>query len=245
MKRIQTLILSAIFMAVMAAAFSDPFNRRLSSEERTQLEKGQVLIRNTGDIDKICVNKNEDTRKMIEIIEELDPAYLAEIIQIRPYKGNEDLIEKINGVFLNIPDYTTIPYYSERAEKWYMLYDSAVITDMQTIRTKNGGVKTDILADMEMDPFDIIKTQINIERKETGIFYQMMNLNLLRYHDKFNAVKPQEMKSVITVFRDGDNWILYALGTVDTYKIFFLKDRVETSFMNRIKTFCNFIFEKI
>ena len=98
---------------------------------------------------------------------------------------------------------------------------------------------------MEMDPFGVIKTQINIEKKENSIFYQMLNLNLLRYHDKFNAVKPQKMKSVITVFRDGDNWILYALGTVDTYKIFFLKDRVETSFMNRIKTFCNFIFEKI
>ncbi len=245
MKKIVTLILYLALIRAMATAFADPFNKRLTGEERARLEKGEVLIRNTGDIDKICVNKNDDTRKMIDIIEELDPAYLAEIIQVRPYKGNEDLLEKINGVFLNITEYTTIPYYSERAEKWYMLYDSAVITDMQTLRTKNDGIKTDILADMEMDPFDIIKTQINIEKKDSSIFYQMMNLNILRYHDKFNAVKPQKMKSVITVFRDGDKWILYALGTVDTYKIFFLKDRVETSFMNRIKTFCNFIFEKI
>ncbi len=244
MKKILALMISFAMIGMMTS-YADPFNKRLTSDERARLEKGEVVIRNTGDIDKICVNKNDDTRKMIDIIEELDPAYLAEIIQIRPYKGNEDLLEKINGVFLNISEYTTIPYYSEHAEEWYMLYDSAVITDMQTLRSKKDGVKTDILADMEMDPFGVIKTQINIEKKENSIFYQMLNLNLLRYHDKFNAVKPQKMKSVITVFRDGDNWILYALGTVDTYKIFFLKDRVETSFMNRIKTFCNFIFEKI
>ena len=53
------------------------------------------------------------------------------------------------------------------------------------------------------------------------------------------------MKSAITVFRDGDNWVLYAIGGVDTYKIFFLEDRVETSFINRIKSFCSFIFTKI
>ena len=244
MKKILTLIFTVTLMTTMTTIFADPFNQRLNSIERERLEKGEVIIRNTGDIDKICMTKNENTRKMIEIIDDLDPAYLAEIIQVRPYKGNEDLLEKINDVFLNITDYTTIPYYSERAEKWYMLYDSAVITDMKTSPIENG-IKTDILADMEMDPFDIIKTQINIEKKDSSIFYQMMNLNKLRYHDKFNAVKPQKMKSVITVFRDEDNWILYALGTVDTYKIFFLKDRVETSFMNRIKTFCNFIFEKI
>ena len=53
------------------------------------------------------------------------------------------------------------------------------------------------------------------------------------------------MVSCITVFRDGDNWILYGIGGVDALKLWFIEDRVETSFINRIKTFCNFIFTKL
>ena len=233
-----TLLFAAVLMAFTTFTFADPFNKRLTSDERAKLEAGEVVIRNTGDIDKICMTKNDATRKMIDIIDDLDPAYLAEIIQVRPYQGNEDLLEKAKAVLSNIQDYTTIPFRARAGD--YMLYNSAEITE----DTINGNSRL-ILADMDMDPFGLIKTHIDMEENDTSLFFQMMNLNQLRYRDQYNAVKPQKMKSVITIFRDGDNWILYALGSVDTYKIFFLKDRIETSFMNRIKTFCNFIFTKI
>lgn len=242
MKKILALMISFAMIGMMTS-YADPFNKRLTSEERARLEKGEVVIRNTGDIDKICMNKNDDTRKMIDIIEELDPAYLAEIIQVRPYKGNEDLIERTKAVMVKIEDYTSIPFRARAGD--YMLYNAVSIRQKSAVARDDGAIRTNILADMDMDPFGLIDASIIIDEKMDSIFYQMMNLNQLRYRDQYNAVKPQKMKSVITVFRDGDNWILYALGTVDTYKIFFLKDRVETSFMNRIKTFCNFIFEKI
>ena len=238
MKKTLTILFTAALMMVTTVTFADPFNKRLKPEEREKLEKGEVVIRNTGDIDKICMNKNEATTKMIEIIDDLDPAYLAEIIQIRPYEGNEDLLERTMAVLMDIQEYTHIPFRARAGD--YMLYNSAEITEEVT-----EGNSKKILADMDMDPFGLIKTQIDIDENESSVFFQMMNLNQLRYRDQYNAVKPQKMKSVITVFRDGDNWVLYALGSVDTFKIFFLKDRVETSFMNRIKTFCNFIFTKI
>ena len=238
MKKTLTILFTAALMMVTTVTFADPFNKRLKPEEREKLEKGEVVIRNTGDIDKICMNKNEATTKMIEVIDDLDPAYLAEIIQIRPYEGNEDLLERTMAVLMDIQEYTHIPFRARAGD--YMLYNSAEITEEVT-----EGNSKKILADMDMDPFGLIKTQIDIDENESSVFFQMMNLNQLRYRDQYNAVKPQKMKSVITVFRDGDNWVLYALGSVDTFKIFFLKDRVETSFMNRIKTFCNFIFTKI
>ena len=80
---------------------------------------------------------------------------------------------------------------------------------------------------------------------ENFYFYELKNMENLIYHEKFTAVKSKKMVSCITVFRDGDNWVLYAIGGVDVPKLWFLKDRIETSFMNRIKTFCNFIFSKI
>jgi hypothetical protein len=53
------------------------------------------------------------------------------------------------------------------------------------------------------------------------------------------------MKSVILLFRHEDNWILYGVGGVKALKVSFLEKRIETSFINRIKTFCNFVFTKI
>ena len=102
-----------------------------------------------------------------------------------------------------------------------------------------------VKADMEMKPFGVIHADILINTAEDYLYYEMVNTNDLRYYDKFTAVKANRMKSAITVFRDGDNWVLYATGGVDALRVFFLTERIETSIINRIKTFCNYIFEKI
>ena len=62
-------------------------------------------------------------------IKKLNPKYLAEIIQIKPYEGNEDLPQRLEQTLKAIPDYAGIPYYSERAEQWYDLYSSIKVTD--------------------------------------------------------------------------------------------------------------------
>ena len=96
-----------------------------------------------------------------------------------------------------------------------------------------------------MSLFGKFNSQINVTKDGNFYFYELKNMENLIYHEKFTAVKSKKMVSCITVFRDGDNWVLYAIGGVDVPKLWFLKDRIETSFMNRIKTFCNFIFSKI
>lgn len=238
MKR--TLLLIALLVAVIPLAGAQLFNDKLSADERERLANGEVVIRNIGKMKHICIQERQETEKLIRTMKKLDPNYTAEIIQIRPYAGNENLRDDIKAALVNIPDYAGIPYYSERTQSWYDLYESATITG-QT----EDGANTNIRADLEMSPFGIIKADIHLEETDDSIYYDMTNLNTLRYHDRFNAVKAENMKSAITVFRDGDNWVLYAVGGVDTFKIFFLADRVETSFINRIKTFCNFIFTKI
>ena len=231
--------ITAFMVAVSCFVSAEVFNSRLTAEEAEKLNKGEVLIRNIGKMKKICVVEREETKKVIDTMKELDPNYTAEIIQVRPYKGNENLRELIKSALLNISDYAGIPYFSERKQKWYDLYDSATITEQ--FRSRN---KLNIKADLEMDPFGVIKADIHVEENENYLYYDMVNLNTLRYHDRFNAVKANKMQSAITVFRDGDNWVLYAIGGVDTFKIFFFEERVEVSFINRIKSFCSYIFEK-
>lgn len=233
-------ISAALFLAFSAFIAASPFNSELSSEEEQKLAAGEVLIRNIDSMDDICVNETEQTKKIISTMKKLDPAYVAEVIQVRPYAGNENLKEQIDEVLCNISDYVGIPYYSQQAEKWYELYSSAEIKNI----TEEGENKT-IDCVLEMSLFGKFDSQINIIDNEKFYYYETKNMEKLVYHEKFTAVKPEKMKSCITIFRDGDNWVLYAIGGVDCPKIWFLSKRIEISFMNRIKTFCNFIFSKI
>ena len=237
-------IFLVIFISCLLPAYffgQDCFNSNLSSSERNTLSQNKVVIRKIDSLKEVSINsKNEAITKVLSEAKKLGPIYIAEIIQVKPYVGNENLLQNFETLILDIPSYAGIPYYSERAEKWYDLYSSATITSSTT----NNNTKK-INADLEMEPFGIINTQIDTMKTDSYFFYESTNLNKLRYYDKFNCVSPQKMKSLIAIYRDGDHWVLYGLGIVNAPNVFFLRDRIETSFMNRIKTFCAYFFEKL
>ena len=236
----KTLLFTALLLTLSAGAFAELFNSKLSASEREKLNNGEVVIRNIEKVKYACMNEREETKQLLATMKELGPNYTAEIIQIRPYAGNENLRDVIKEALLNIPDYAGIPYFSEHKQEWYNLYDTAEITEQV-----QDGNKTYIKANLEMSLFGVVPFDIIMEETDSYLYYDMTNIDKMGYHERFTAIKPKNMKSAITVFRDGDNWVLYAIGGVDTYKIFFLKDRVETSLINRIKSFCNYIFTKI
>lgn len=234
-------ILSAIFaFTAVSPLFAEAFNSRLSSDERQKLENGEVLIRNINSMKEACIKESSSSEKILSTMKKLDPAYVAEVIQVRTYEGNENLPQQIDEILCNIGDYVGIPYFSERTQKWYELYSSAEIREI----TEEGSSKQ-IDCVLEMSLFGKFDSRINVVQDEEFFYYELKNMENLIYHEKFTAIKAKKMVSCITLFRDGDNWILYAIGGIDAPKLWFLKDRIETSFMNRIKTFCNFIFSKI
>ena len=53
------------------------------------------------------------------------------------------------------------------------------------------------------------------------------------------------MKSLILLFKDGDNWVLYGIGAVKAPKLAMFEKRIERSFINKTKTFCSYVFSKI
>ena len=231
---------SLLITLALISSYGATFNNRLSSEEKAKLDRGEVIIRNIDSVKNVCITENAHTKKILSTIKKLSPNYCAEIIQIRPYKGNEDLQDKINTSLLKIDDYVGIPYWSVRTQKWYELYSSAEITHASI-----EGNTTKIDCILEMSLFGKFKSKILIEETPDYYFYNLKNMEDLIYHKKFTAVKSEKMESCITVFRDGDNWVLYGIGGVNALKLWFIEERVETSFINRIKTFCNFIFTRI
>lgn len=220
---------------------ADPFNDLLLDEERAVLDSGDILIKNIKYKRFLCLNKGISPLgdKLIDEINDLCPKYLAEIIQYKPYEGNEDLPQRLEEVLNNVSEYAGIPYYSVRNEQYYPLYDSATIVEVKELEDSK-----ELYADLEMQPFGTVKEKINIYKDKDTVFYSAINLNKLAYKEKFDCVWPETMRICILLFRDGDKWVLYGIGGVNAPRIPFFTERIETSFINRIKTFCDFIFKK-
>ena len=233
------IFLSLLF--IFSFIYADPFNDKLTAEERQTIASGEILIKNINFDKYMCLTEEATplAPELISVIKDLNPKYLAEVIQIKPYKGNEDLPERLEKLLDNVPEYAGIPYFSERKQKWYNLYDSAEIIEKKEI-----GSKKFIKADLIMEPFDLVNEEIEISKDLDSILYMAVNTNKLRYLDKFDCVWPYKMKISILLFRDGDNWVLYGIGGVNAPRIPFFTERIQTSFINRIKTFCSFIFKK-
>ncbi|MCH5290833.1 MAG: hypothetical protein J1D88_03615 [Treponema sp.] len=233
-------VVCSLLVSFLAPAES-VFNKNLSAAELAQIEQGATLIKNTGSVRQLCMQSpNQGVRAALKAVSDLKPAYLAEIIQMVPYSGNEDFITQFRDRIMRIEEYAGIPYYSERHQSWYDLYSSATLTSFST-----EGEQQRASADLVMQPFGTISTRIENTAAADYFLYTSTNTNRLRYHDKFTCVNPEKMLSVIVIFRDGDSWILYGIGAVHAPSVFFLRERVETSFMNRIKSFCSYFFSTV
>ena len=217
------------------------FNDNLSSDERDVLASGETLIKNTSSYKKMCLETdNPQVQKLRQTVMEMKPAYFAEVIKEYPVQDSEDLPSVFAELVTDVPSYAGIPYFSERKQKYYDLYTWAKITS-----SSQQGNTLKMTADFEMKPFGEVSMRIETETGEDFFWYESTNTTLMRYYDKFDCVKPENMKSLIVVFKSDDKWILYGAGAVKAPSIFFLRDRVDTSFMNRIKAFCAYFFAKM
>ncbi|MGN0740061.1 MAG: DUF6675 family protein [Treponema sp.] len=245
---------SPCFAKQYGAKLDRIFNSRLTEEEKKILLSGQVLIKNTKNYSNICLQSDsENAVKLMSEMKELRPNYLSEIIQIIPEESQPDIIAKINEVLSDIPSYKGIPYYSEHNKIWVDLYSEARIIEEKVSEEKSDFPNSEnpaskkqktIKADFFMEPFGDILSDIKIITSKDSLYYENINSDYIKYNS-INCVSPQNMKSVIIVFKTEGYWVLYGIGGVNAPRIPFLTNRIELSFMNRIKTFCNFVFDKL
>ena len=219
-----------------------PFDGSLSQKEIDDLNEGKILVRTIDKYKNMSIRSSDKgAEKLLAEIKDLNPNYLAEVIQIKPYKGNEDLIRRFRAALEDIPSYAGIQYWSVQHERFYDLYSTATVVG----KSEPAANTVQYNADLEMEPFGVIHTPITIEETGDYLLYHSTNNNTLKFEGKFNCVNKRCMKSAVVVFRDGDNWILYGAGGVRALRIPLIEKRVETSLINRIKTFYNFIYEKL
>ena len=232
-----TLALVAL-TAVSAAAL--PFNDKLSASDLETISKGEVLIKSIDKYKNMSIDSdNPGAERVRLIVNNLNPNYLAEIIQVKPIKGNEDLDVKISAVLEDVESYAGIPYWSVYHNRYFNLYDTAKINSI----TQDYNSKL-IDSTIDIGPFGLTNVPIYIEKNDNFLLYQMTNNQNLN-HMGITCVQKKNMKSLILLFKDGDNWVLYGIGAVKAPKLAIFEKRIERSFINKTKTFCSYVFSKI
>ena len=235
-----SLFFGLLFTTALPVFSQALFNSNLTATESQKLANGEILIRNIGKAKNVCLNPvTAQAAHLIESVTKLKPSYLAEVIQVLPASGNEDLLKKLKPLLLDIEGYVGIPYWSERNQRFYDLYSSAAIVRSDV--SENGG---NMNVDLVMEPFGKINVDIDLTAGGSELFYRMKNTSGVSYGN-MTVVRPEKMQSFVYAFAYDDFIVLYGIGGVNAPSVFFLRDRIETSFINRIKTFCKFIFEKM
>lgn len=243
LKFLAIIIFSFFTTLLFSSSFSDMFNKKITQDELQRLEQGEIIIRNIGTVRKLSLTEsnNDLIKKVQKELNDRNPNYLAEIIKVVPKKGNETLIQQIYDGINDIESYTEIPYFSERQQKWYDLYDSVVINS--TSGTENNKINE---YSVEMTPFGIIDISAELEKTDNSLYFSMINKSKVIYEYKnITCIKPKKMYSSIVLFEYNDYYVLYGIGALNAPVIFFLQDRIETAFIGRMKYFCKYMFEQI
>ncbi len=248
MKRI-SLICACFFLytAALRAADEQLVNAIFDTSAYTAAEYASliaedIVIRSTDKEQRVSLNPVHPlAQKLRDDFNELDPAYSAEVIQVLLAKDSDELAAVLRTALENITQYTNIPYYSVQNDTWNKLYDAASVISI----TMHAQDKL-IVASFSMPPFDEIEMHITTSIHNGELCYEAVNTTPVKWHG-ITCIKPYRMKTEVAVFSspDGTHTVLYGWGGVDVPPLFFMRKRIETAFINRIKSFCAYVFSAI
>lgn len=217
------------------------FNERLKESDKETLENGGVLVRSISSMKKLCARETEETLRVINPMKDgVKSGYIAEIWNIRPYKGNEDLIERINDAMGNFLSFTEIKFRSEKDGQLYPLYRAAELLSSE----EKDGILT-LEERLTMDLLGTFRSKIAVENYGTHFIYRLENLDKIKYRRFFTVCKKGELRSVVEVFKKGDWWVIFALGGADAIRPPFFGSMIEPEFICRVRAFADFVFSAI
>lgn len=238
------LIINLFFLPVYSQTLciknNEIFNDNFTESEINTLNSGHVLVKNTKKLKNLALLPfNEQASQILTEINALKPVYLTEIIQIIPESKNRNIILKMKKILTDIPSYKGIQYYSEHNDAWGDLYSEAKINSIQ----EENNITT-IDAVFDMIPFGTFNAELELNNTKDSLFYKNINKSDI-YYQNIKCIKTENMKTYILIVKTDDFWILYGLSGINAPKVPGLSARIELSFMNRIKTFCKFVYDNL
>ncbi|MCR4823279.1 MAG: hypothetical protein K5873_10470 [Treponema sp.] len=234
------LALSQSPVQIMEGEVDYLFNDRLSEKELLDLRNGGVVCNSIRKLKYSRINEIPETKALLDAVDDVDPNHLAEIIKILPYRGYENLTQIVSDMLKSEESYTKVPFYTRSDGSIRYLYELAEIQGIEILPEKEV-----IKEKFHMLPLDPFTGKIEAEKRGSYFFYHMRNQSKIKYKGLITAVGKENMIAVISIFRYGDNWIIYALGGVDIIPFPFISGAIDRAFYNRISAFCLFTFERL
>lgn len=254
---VATLCLTAVLLAVSAKPAPAVESSRgvtvagvfgnLTPAEAAHVEAGEPVIRTIAKSSRLALTVSDPLADEIHAkVAALRANYMAELIQLSPRRENDRALERLAAALEDVKGYVSIPYWSQQNQRTYDLFDEMEILSRTS---KDGLVVTEVVQHME--PFDDFKARYSLRPiAEPGmparaLWYTSENTSPIVYR-RVRAVAPGNMVWFLYAFPTDDALAFYGLGLVKTFDLFgLLRDRLETSFMGRVKAFMEFMSKKL
>lgn len=219
--------------------FADVFNSNMSRSDLKTLSEGKLLVRNIGMYKNIILNPfSDDAKGLRERMKKLNPSYLVEVVRTVPIDQSADYLERLSEHLADVESYKNIAYYSAYNKIWTMLY-----RDIEVKTRSNDTIGTNLRVFGEMEPFSPYEFDVQISRTGNNLVYNSINDTVMKYNG-FDCIGKNGFAVSVYTFQCNDLLVIYGIGGINAPVIPFVYDRVETSFINRIITFCTYLFTK-
>ena len=231
-----------LFAAQLLTAqnFPPSFASKWKQSELQDLQNGKIVIRNIRKCKNVSLERgiNPCADKAIQVAENANANYLAEIVYKMPKESNSGIISQAVQVFEDINLYKEIIYSDEKKGSNRNLFP---LVEQRYRRDGDGWIQ--IGSHLKMDMLSAYDSELKIEWGVNGFFFKQRNVTPL-YWRSFKAVKEGHMIAGIACFQWGGDWYVYALGGVNAPRVPFVIAEIERQFIGRIKDFTVFYINK-
>ena len=237
MRKARTVLVAVLALAAVSAAGAQAAFPGLSAAERATIASGGAVTRVARNADALVVPAAAPgAAALVAEIRALRPNYLVETMASIPAEGR-DLGAALRAALADPESWIGIPYWSERNEKTYDLFDKCVVRSRSNPRP---GSET-IEALQHMKPFDDYVSRYGLETAPGSVGFSGANLSPLVYKG-VRAVEPGKLQWRIAAWSEGGYWHFYGVGAVKAFDMLgAARARLEPSFIGRTRAFFDFM----
>lgn len=176
--------------------------RNLTEQEARQLAAGQSIFRQPDNWRGLAVPASASFYKEIEdTVRRVGHNYIGEVILVLPKAQADALLPRLRERLLDFEGYAGIPYWSQRKEKYYELFDWVRATKGPV--AGNRGAKGSLETLQFMEPFGEYGSVYQWDFRDGSLFFSGENTSHLSY-DGIKAVSPGNLIWRLGAYRQGD-----------------------------------------
>ncbi|MHB8129605.1 MAG: DUF6675 family protein [Mobilitalea sp.] len=241
--------LCTVFIAcfIMQPVFAAGVFDQVSETEIKSLDRGEAIIRPLRDVNRMGLSPqvSQEAKELRARVLKLKPNYITEFMQVISVADLGESVaiqDKLVKALADVKGYIKIPYWSERFQTTYDLFDKMIIVDS---RKTEDEYTIEVL--QHMKPFNDFRAEYRYSYRHGFVRFSSVNLEPIVYTpNNFSSVSPGGMIWELYAFESAGKLNVYGIGAVKAFDFLgIFRDRLEPSFMGRVKAFFEYVSQKM